>query len=95
MGGWLCANHFTHVAMLSGPYSDNYAPALSAIAEARTKLQSGDTNVFSQLDAAQKHIEQAQQWTRRFLGQPDGAADRSQPSGTETNRASAAAGSGH
>ena len=57
------------VAVLSGPYSDNYGPALSAIADAKAKLQAGDTNVMEQLHTADVQIRAAQDWSRRFLGQ--------------------------
>jgi hypothetical protein len=69
LGGFFIGREQARVAVLSGPYSDNYKPALTAIAEAKAKLQAGDTNVIEQLTAAQGKIEQAQQWTRGFLGQ--------------------------
>lgn len=89
--GCYVARQQTRTALIAGPYSDNYPPALAAIAEAKAKVQSGGTNVLEDLNVAQDQIEQAQQWTRRFLGQQDGAANRSQP--VRSNRASAAAGS--
>lgn len=55
-------------AILSGPYSDNYGPALSAIADAKAKLHAGDTNVMEQLQTAETQITAAQEWSRRFLG---------------------------
>jgi len=59
-------------AVLSGPYSDNYVPALSAIADAKAKLQSGETNVMEQLQTAETQIKAAQEWSEHFLGQtPD------------------------
>jgi hypothetical protein len=69
VGGWFVASLRARVAMLSGPYSDNYGPALAAIAEAKAKLQAGDTNVAEQLKAAEAEIRAAQDWSRRFLGE--------------------------
>ncbi len=93
LGGYFVAREQARVALIGGPYSDNYQPALAAIAEAQAKIRSGDTNVLESLNVAQDQIEQAQQWTRRFLGQPDGAANGSQPIRSETNSTSGAAGS--
>lgn len=45
-GGWCFAKTADRAALLSGPYSDNFGPALRAIAEAKAKLQSRDTNVL-------------------------------------------------
>jgi hypothetical protein len=71
--GWFAgsfnAKQGARVAVLSGPYSDNYGPALSAIADAKAKLQAGDTNVMEQLQTADAQIRAAQDWSRRFLGQ--------------------------
>lgn len=69
-GGWFVARQQARVAVLSGPYSDNYGPALSAIAEAKTKLQAGDTNVMEQFQRADAQIRAAQDWSRRFLQLP-------------------------
>jgi len=92
--GWFFSRHLAHMAVVSGPYSDNYGPALSAIGDAKAKLQSGDTNVLPELSKAEDQIRQAQQWSRKFLGEPEGAANRSQPVRSETNPTSSAAGSG-
>jgi len=92
--GCYFARQQTRAALIAGPYSSNYPPALAAIAEAKAKVQSGGTNVLEDLNVAQDQIAQAQQWTRRVLGQQDGAANRSQPVRSETNLTSAAAGSG-
>ena len=68
-GGWFVARQQGRVAVLSGPYSDNYGPALSAIAAANAKLHAGgDTNVMEQLKTADTQIRAAQDWSRRFLG---------------------------
>ena len=67
-GGYVLAWQKARAAVIGGPYSDNYPPALAAISEAKTKLQSGDTNVLENLNVAQEQIQQAQQWTTRFLG---------------------------
>jgi hypothetical protein len=67
--GWFLAGQRACVAVRSGPYSDNYGPALSAIADAKAKLHAGDTNVMEQLQAAEAQITAAQEWSRRFLGQ--------------------------
>lgn len=71
MGGWLLAREQARAAIIGGPDSDNYPQALVAIAEARAKVQVGDTNVLMHLDEAEAEIRQAQQWTRRFIGQQD------------------------
>ena len=68
-GGWFIASRQARLAVLSGPYSDNYGPALSAIADAKAKLHAGDTNVIEQLETADAQIRAAQEWSRRFLGQ--------------------------
>ena len=93
-GGYRLALVRTKTALIAGPASDNYPPALAAITEAKTKLASGDTNVLDQLQTAQEQIEKAQEWTRRFLGQQDGAANRSQPVQLGTNSTPLPAGSG-
>jgi hypothetical protein len=93
LGGWLMAREQARVAIIGGPDSDNYPQSLSAIAEAKAKIQAGDTNILTQLDKAEAEIRQAQQWTRRFIGQPDGAASGSQMIRPETSSTSTAAGS--
>ena len=79
LSGWYLATLRAQVAILSGPYSDNYGPAHSAITEAKAKLQTGDTNVFEQLSAAELQIEHAQRWTKRFLGEQVGPTNVNQP----------------
>ena len=69
--GWFLANQRTRVAIISGPYSDNYGAALSELASAKAKLLTGDTNVLGHLNAAEAQINAAQQWTRRFLNSDD------------------------
>jgi hypothetical protein len=54
-------------AILAGPSSDNYGPALRAISAAREKLRGDDREVQEELDKAQAQIEQAQRWTDKFL----------------------------
>ena len=93
LGGCFLAREQARLAVIAGPDSDNYPPALAAIAEAKTKIQSGDTNVLDNLNEAQSQIFRAQQWTSRFLGQQDGVANGSQPIRSETNSTSGAAGS--
>src|SRR5262245_53305211 len=56
-------------AIVSGPDSDNYRPARAEIQAAADKLPRGDTNIFEHLSAADDHIRQAQEWTKRFLGE--------------------------
>ena len=53
-------------AIIEGPASENYPPALSAIADAKSKLAAGDTNVIQLLHEAESQIERARQWSRRF-----------------------------
>jgi len=67
-GSFLAGQH-ARSAILSGPYSDNYGPALSAIADAKAKMHAGDTNITEQLQTAETQIRAAQDWSRRFLGQ--------------------------
>ena len=93
LGGWFLARERARAAIIGGPDSDNYPPALAAIAEARARLLAGDANVLKHLSEAEAQIRQAQQWTRKFLGQQDSATSGSQPIRTETNRTSPAAGS--
>ncbi len=59
------------VDVLSGPYSDDYGPALEAIATAKEKLEAGDSEITAELDRAQFHIENAQRWARSFIDQED------------------------
>jgi len=68
--GGVVAREKARAVLLSGPSSDNYPPALAAIAEAKSKIQSGDTNVLEHLNDAQRQIEQAQKWSERFCGLP-------------------------
>ena len=86
--GWLLARQQARAAVMSGPFSDNYGPALSAIAEARAVIGTGDVNILKHLDTARVEIERAQKWTERFLGQPASAANGSQPVRFETNSTS-------
>ena len=55
-------------AILSGPYSDNFIPALSAITNAKAKVDGGDSNVLEQLQIAETQIRAAVTWSRRFFG---------------------------
>jgi hypothetical protein len=66
--GSFWARQQARVAVLSGPYSDNYGPARSEIAQAIDKLRAGNTNVIEHLSAADGQIRQAQEWARRFIG---------------------------
>jgi hypothetical protein len=65
--------------VIAGPDSDNYGPALSAIADAKAKLRAGDTNLMEQLQTAEAEIRAAQRWTRRFLGQPEDSSPTAKP----------------
>ena len=67
LGGSFLANQRARIAVLSGPYSDNYGPARVEIAQAMDKLRAGNTNVIEHLAAADAQIEKAQQWAKRFL----------------------------
>ncbi len=66
--GLLWARQQVRVAVLSGPYSDNYGPARAEISRAINKLRSGDTNVIDHLSAADAQIQRAQDWASRFVG---------------------------
>lgn len=68
--GWLMATQQARVAVFAGPYSDNYGPALTAIAEAKVRLNPGDTDVLRHLVTAEDQIRAAQRWSEWFLGQP-------------------------
>ena len=91
--GYLLAREQARAAIVAGPDSDNYPPALAAILEAKERIRSGDTNVIGYLDVAQSQIEQARLWTRRFIGQQHGSANVSQPVRSETNRTASTPGS--
>ncbi len=93
MAGSFLAEQSARVAVLSGPYSDNYAPALHSITNARAKLQAGDTNVIEHLNEAEAHVREAQSWARKFLGQRKGAANGSQPIRSVTNSTPSSTGS--
>lgn len=67
--GWVVANLYARAVLISGPYSDNYGPARSEIAHALEKLRAGDTNIFEHLTGADDQIREAQEWSKRFLGQ--------------------------
>jgi len=68
-GGSFWVKSSARLAVLSGPYSDNYEPALRAIASAKAKLIAGDRDVIEELNEAEMNIQQAQKWSRRFQGQ--------------------------
>jgi hypothetical protein len=71
--GWFFANQRAKIAILSGPYSDNYVPALIEISRAKSKLLTGETNVMEHLDAAEFQIKAAQIWSKRFLNTSEGS----------------------
>ena len=93
LGGCFFEREQTRGALIGGPYSDDYLPALAAIDEAKAKIQSGDTNVMQQLETIRTGIEHAQRWTVRFLGGTDDSPMLGQSGRIETNRTSAGAGS--
>jgi hypothetical protein len=68
LAGSFMARERARIAVIAGPDSDNYRQARSEIAVATAKLRSGNTNVLEHLTAADAQIEEAQQWTKRFLG---------------------------
>jgi hypothetical protein len=72
--GYFLGSQRARVAVLSGPYSDNYGPARTEMAHALTKLGAGDTNVIEHLRTADAQIKQAQEWTRRYVGQENDKA---------------------
>jgi hypothetical protein len=57
---------------MSGPLSDDFDPALNALAAARKKAAAGDNNIADELDLAERHIESAKRWMQHFAG-GDGA----------------------
>lgn len=62
VGFWIgsfLAGQRARVAVLAGSHSDNFGPALQALAHAKAKLRSGDTNVTQQLQAAETQIRAA------------------------------------
>lgn len=68
VGGWFVSWKQTQLAVLAGPFSDNYGTALNALAEAKAKLKSGDTDVIEHLEVAKKQLQAAQSWSARFIG---------------------------
>ncbi len=66
-GGWFLARRADRGAVLCGPYSDNYGPALAAIARAREALPPGDGKAAAELDEAEAQIRSAQAWARGFI----------------------------
>ena len=71
VAGSFLARERARVAILSGPYSDNYGPARAELAKATEKLRFGNTNVLEHITAADAQIEKAQNWARRFVGLED------------------------
>ena len=66
--GHSTATEYARVSIISGPYSDDYEPALAAIEEAKKKVQKGDPGVLNELEQAEHHLQKAQSWTRVYLG---------------------------
>ena len=66
IGGWAVSDFRSRIAVIEGPASEHYPPALAAIANAKSKLAAGDTNVMELLGEAESQIERARQWSRRF-----------------------------
>jgi hypothetical protein len=66
--GHSTATEYARVSIISGPYSDDYGPALQAIEEAKKKVQKGDAGVLNELEEAEHHLQKAQNWTRVYLG---------------------------
>jgi hypothetical protein len=76
--GHSTATEYARVSIISGPYSDDYGPALQAIEEARKKIQKGDSGVLSDLQQAEYHLQKAQSWTRVYLGRKNAAQEQAE-----------------
>jgi hypothetical protein len=73
--GHSTATEYARVSVISGPYSDDYGPALQAIEEAKKKIQKGDAEVLEELEQAEHHLHKAQSWTRVYLGRKKAGSD--------------------
>ena len=66
--GHSTATEYARVSIISGPYTDDYGPALQAIEDARRKIQRGDVTALNELQEAEYHLQKAQRWTQVYLG---------------------------
>ena len=66
--GHSTATEYARVSIISGPYTDDYGPALQAIEDARKKIQKGDSTALNELQSAEYHLQKAQRWTQVYLG---------------------------
>jgi hypothetical protein len=73
--GHSTATEYARVSIISGPYSDDYGPALQAIEEARKKIEKGDPAVLNELQQAEQHLQKAQTWTQVYLGRKKDSAN--------------------
>jgi len=73
--GHSTATEYARVSIISGPYSDDYGPALQAIEEARKKIEKGDPAVLNELQQAEQHLQKAQTWTQVYLGRKKASAN--------------------
>lgn len=67
MAGYSLATSKARIAVLCGPYSDNFEPALAEIAAAKAKLAKGDTNVTKELDVVEGQLRRAKAWSEKFM----------------------------
>ena len=63
------------MAVVCGPYSDDYGPALEALDTAKAKLARGEVNVIQELDQAALHVKNARTWAEKFIGHSAAASD--------------------
>lgn len=77
-GHWLTKTG-DRAAVLSGPYSDDYGPALRLVSQAKAKIATGDSSISQELDGIENHIERAQNWAYRFTSGTDDPFPRSEP----------------
>ena len=66
--GWFVAYERAQVAILSGPYSDHYDPAISDLEKAMAALDGEDAEVREHIESAQEHIVASRDWARHYLG---------------------------
>lgn len=56
---------------LSGPYSDNFEPAIDSLRKAKVKLNDGNIKVEKEIDYAISQIAHCQRWTDNYLKKAD------------------------
>jgi hypothetical protein len=54
------------VAITQGPWSDDVLPALHSVSSAKVKIHRGDTNILSELDQTEHHLERMSEWMQKW-----------------------------